>query len=79
MHGHDRQVMVVEASPAQVGVLEVKAQGLDQVQLCTGDSGQTNRVTGITRNFRGIKKNLEHPNSLRARREIKVHWELLRG
>ena len=60
MHRHYGQVVVVQTGTAQVRVIKVEAQRLHQVQLSAGNRRQANRVTGITRNFRGIEKNLEH-------------------
>ena len=64
MDGHHGQVVVVQACATQVSVIEVEAQRLHQMQFGTGNRGQTDGVTGITRNLGGIEKNLEHNPSV---------------
>lgn len=58
--GHHGQVVVVQACATQVSVIEVEAQRLHQMQFGTGNRGQSDGITGITRNLGGIEKNLEH-------------------
>ena len=60
MHGHHREVVVVQTGTAQVRIIKVEAQRLHQVQLSAGNRRQTDSVAGIAGNFRGIEKNLEH-------------------
>lgn len=62
--GHHGQVVVVQACATQVSVIEVEAQRLYQMQFGTGNRGQSDGVTGITRNLGGIEKNLEHNPSV---------------
>ena len=67
MDGHHGQVVVIQARAAQVGVIEVETQRLHQMQFGTGNRGQSDGVTGITRNLGGIEKNLEHVPKCTAR------------
>ena len=60
MHGHHGEVVVVQTGTAQVRVIKVEAQRLDQVQLSAGNRRQTDSIAGIAGNLRGIEKNLEH-------------------
>ncbi len=62
--GHHGQVVVIQARAAQVSVIEVETQRLHQMQFGTGNRGQADGVTGITRNLGGIEKNLEHNPSV---------------
>src|SRR5699024_7969431 len=41
------QVVIVQPGTAELGVLEVEAERLDEVEVGTGDGGQPYRVAGV--------------------------------
>ena len=60
MDGQHREVVVVEAGPAQVRGAEVEAQRLHEVQLGPGDRGEADRVAGVARDLGGVEEDAEH-------------------
>src|SRR4029079_7182815 len=55
------ELVVVEPSPAQRGVVEVETERFDQVQTRAGVGAEPDDVAGVGRNFRLKKDDMEHP------------------
>ncbi|EDT11909.1 hypothetical protein BgramDRAFT_1515 [Paraburkholderia graminis C4D1M] len=60
MHIHLGVLVIVEAGAAQLGVVERKAERLDQMQTCAGVRTQADDVAGVRRNFRFDENDIEH-------------------
>lgn len=66
MHCYHGKVVIIEPCSAQLGVLKVEAQGLDQVEFGAGDGSEADGVTRIAGNFWAMEKYAEHAPYLRA-------------
>ena len=60
VHRDHGEVVVVQARPAQLGVLEVEAQRLHQVQLGAGHRGEADGVAGVAGDFGGVEEDSKH-------------------
>ena len=68
MHGHRREVVVVQAGPAQLGFGQLEAERLDQMQLAARRRDHADRIAGVGRDARREEHHFEHNalSSLRA-------------
>ena len=51
--------LVIQARSTKFFIIQIKAQGVDQVKFKTGISTQSNNVAGVGRNFWLIKYNMK--------------------
>ena len=63
-YAHIHMRPVIKPSPAQMPVVDGKAQRLDEVQPRARSRAQAGDVAGVRRNFRVIKNNVQHEYAL---------------
>src|SRR5699024_9286978 len=60
MDAHVREIVVVQPGPAELGVLEVEAKGLDEMEAGAGDGGETDRIAGVPGDRRLMEEDVDH-------------------
>ena len=59
VHGDRRQVVVVQAGPAQFGFRQVESEWLDQMQFAARCRDHADRIAGVGRDARRVEHHLE--------------------
>ena len=55
VHGHEREIVVVQAGALEAGFVEFKTQGLDETERRTGDRRKPDSSSGVLRDARLVE------------------------